>query len=415
MHPENLIKKFTLSGIGLLIFLTSFCQKNYLPGFIVQFSGDTLHGFVDYLHLEKNSKVLFFKIKLGENMFKYTPINILGFGILDEFYEGAIIKTDISQETLSGLNLESDTVFLQTMFKGPRSIYYYQNKYGKDQFYIKNDTTYELLVYKKYYKNQDSKIVIVENKKYIGQLFNYLQDCPSIQSKLNTTEYTKKGMESLFVSYYELTQSNIQFQKKAKKISIEMGILTGLSITSLKFEGTFAGPIVETTYPKSVNFSTGLFFDIILPKKQGRLSSNNELIFTSYKMSALLNYYSRDKYSKNYTEIGYSYLKINNMLRYKYPIGSLFVFFNVGISNGFVISETNYLKIERTYYSEHTIKEVKAIDDPRKYEQGYILGLGTKYKKFSFEIRNEKANGVSNFTSLSSPTNRYYFLLGYRF
>jgi hypothetical protein len=415
MHPENLIKRFMLLGLGIFISLTSFSQKNYLPGFIIALRGDTLHGFVDYTNLEKNSKILLFKIKSDENKIKYSPIDIVGFGVLDEFYESAVVKTDISQENESGLNLESDTVFLQTLFKGSRSLYYYVNKYGKDQFFIKNDTTYELLVHKKYYKTQDSRTVTVENKKYIGQLFNYLQDCPSIQSKLNITEYTKKSLESLFVSYYKLTQSDILFQKKTKKISVEMGILTGLSITSLKFDGTFAGPIIESTYPKSVNFSSGLFFDVILPKKQGRLSANNELIFTSYKMSALLNYYSRDKYSINYTEIGYSYLKINNMVRYKYPIGSLFVYFNAGISNGCVISETNYLKIERTYFSEHTIKEVKAVDDPRKYEQGYILGLGTKYKKFSFEIRNEKSNGISNFASLSSPTNRYYFFLGYRF
>ena len=32
------------------------------------------------------------------------------------------------------------------------------------------------------------------------------------------------------------------------------------------------------------------------------------------------------------------------------------------------------------------IKEEKALDDTRKYEQGWIAGIGTKYHKLSSEI-----------------------------
>ncbi|CAN0540382.1 unnamed protein product, partial [Scytosiphon promiscuus] len=51
----------------------------------------------------------------------------------------------------------------------------------------------------------------------------------------------------------------------------------------------------------------------------------------------------------------------------------------------------------------------------RKHEQGYILGLGIKKGKVSFETRFEQGNGISSYNNLISKTNNYYFLLGFKF
>ena len=103
------------------------------------------------------------------------------------------------------------------------------------------------------------------------------------------------------------------------------------------------------------------------------------------------------------------------MVRYKYPIGGVFVFLNGGISTGFTINETNYKKVESTFFDIQTVEEGNAIDGTRKLEIGYILGIGIKYKRFSFETRYDAKNGMSEYTDLKSTTKRYYFLLGYRF
>jgi hypothetical protein len=88
---------------------------------------------------------------------------------------------------------------------------------------------------------------------------------------------------------------------------------------------------------------------------------------------------------------------------------------NAGISSGFAIIETNYSKSDIVFGTERRIEVGKALDDTRKFEQAYILGLGTKFKKYSFDIRYERGDGMSKYSSLGSTTNRYYFLLGYRF
>jgi len=94
------------------------------------------------------------------------------------------------------LNIETATTFLQTIIKGKKSLYFYRNKIGKDQFYIRQDSGYNLLVYKKYFKIQDGEKGIAANNKFLGQLSFYLQECPSIQSKLKSTVYTKKSLET---------------------------------------------------------------------------------------------------------------------------------------------------------------------------------------------------------------------------
>lgn len=124
---------------------------------------------------------------------------------------------------------------------------------------------------------------------------------------------------------------------------------------------------------------------------------------------------SENGYEHTFTTIGYTYLKMNNMLRFKYPIGRLQVYSNVGISNGFAIKEINYRKKETKLYAMERVVEDKAINDTRKYEQGYLLGLGIILKKYNLEIRYEKGNGMSDYNGLKSSTSRFNFLLGYRF
>jgi len=422
MPIKNCIARITLTVLGIFIFQISFCQKNYLPGYIIPLKGDTLKGFIDYRNWEHNPGKVFFKEKLSDKNTVYTPMNSKSFGVLDEVYKSAIIQTEISPDNTNNLqfdpelNIENDTAFLQTMIQGAKNLYFYINKQGRIQFYIKQDSGYELLVYKKYLKERDGERVIMENNKYIGQLTIDLADCPNILSKIWQTKYTKKSMENLFLYYYDCTQSKMKFQKKTEKTSTEFGALAGLSLTTLKFKGNDFPYLANVNYKQSTNFSAGLFFNIILPRNQKKWSICNSISFAQYKVDGSITDFIRENYyTITNTKFEYSYLKLNNLLRYSYPIRKLCVFVNVGISNGYVISEKNYKKQTLIFYSPGEVTEGKAIDNTRKLEECYVLGLGTKFKRYSFEMRYEKGNGMSDYLALKASTLRYYFLFGYRF
>ena len=190
-----------------------------------------------------------------------------------------------------------------------------------------------------------------------------------------------------------------------------------LSISSISFESSNnVNTYLNVNYPPSVNVAGGLFFDAILPRNQGKWSFCNELFFTSYQFSSRSdNYTDEDRYTINYTEINYAYVKLNSLVRFSYPVGAIRIYANAGMSNGFAINEHNYRRRESKVFSTVRSEELKAIEETRRYEQGLVLGLGARYRRYSLEARHERANGMSEYVTLATPTRRYYLLLGYAF
>lgn len=416
---------FTVAGLlltGMFMYQPAFSQENFNEGYIVKQNGDTVLGFIDYRNWDKNPEKIRFKSNVDENAIFYNPTEIIEFGVKDEIYVGAIVNAEVSSlrsDKLGDnpeLNIRVDTVFLQTIFRGHRSLFYYKNAEGRDNFYIMEGTEFELLIYKKYDVERDGREGIAENKKYLNQLALYLNDCVSIQTKVNKTGYKSTDLVKLFQYYYSCSASDDFFHKKLDKAYIETGLLAGVSLTSLNFSSSGFPYLAEAEFDQSINFTTGLYLDIILPKNQGKWSVNNEIFYTSYNVTGTYVESKSDNfYETSISEIGYSYLKINNMLRFKYPLGNMFLFANAGIANGFAIAETNYKESTLTVSSTETVTEGVAMDETSKYEQSFLLGTGARYNKFSFEFRYENGNGMSAYKNLNSSARRFYFLFGFRF
>lgn len=411
--------------LTILLFLLAtyhaYSQENFLPGYVIELNGDTLNGLIDYRNWGKSPEKINFQGPGGEEQL-YSPSQIRAFGVEDERYVSAVVDTEISP-VQSGkilpepqLRLETDTAFLQTMISGPRSLYYYKDEDGKEHFYIRKDGAFELLIYKKYSEQVDGEKVIKEIREYAGQLREYLSDCPDIVSETKNADYRKGSLEKVLLAYYDCTAEEMDFQKTSEKIRVEFGALAGVSSTSLNFKSDNFAALVNTEYPASLGFAGGFSFDVIFPRNRGKWSLNNELLFSSYRVSGRYeDIQSEEQYTITTTEIGFAYLKLNNMIRYKHPFPGFFLFFNAGISNGFAIGETNEMVRESRLFTQIRTEEGAAIEDARKFEQGLLLGLGGKWNRYSAELRYERGNGMSNFSGLNSLTNRFFFLLGYSF
>lgn len=424
------MKKLTLVILGILIFQSSFSQTQNLPGYIVTLKGDTIHGTIDYHSWGVNPTKVSFR-SVNDNVQNiYKPKDIKSFSVNHEIYVSAKVKVEVGSRNINNLHQDPvvktklDMVFLETMIRGVKSLYHFKNSDGIEDFYIKHNGEYVLLIYKKYLKKlrddkrfvQNIRIYITDNNKYLGQLAYYLKDCKSIDSKIKGTKYNQKSLEKLFLYYYDCTHSEVEFKKNIQGLKLEVGVLAGISSSSIEFNSTTLMNIVNAKDSRSLNFSGGMFLDLVLPRTKRKLSIYNELIYTSFKFE---NYYSdytnENKYTNTHVNFGYSYLKMNNMLRFKYPIGRLYVFANAGISNGVVISEINKEQVESKFYATTRSEVGKVINDTRKYELGYLVGLGAKYNKYSFEMRYEKGINMFPYTTLGSTTIRYYVLFGYRF
>lgn len=422
MNEIEKIKKLGLIVLGILYFQIAFSQKNYVSGYVIKNNTDTIYGLVDYRNWDKNPDKIDFKTDIDSNPISFNPADITEFKVENEIYVSGIVNTEITSLQTEMLRedpqiiLKVETTFLQTLFRGKKSLYYFKNYDGRENFYIKQDTGYSLLLYKRYLKRQDGNLLVTENKTYVGQLTIYLNDCLTIKSKLENTSYKQNSLLKLFQYYYECSSSDIFFQKEKEKTDLEIGVLAGVSLTSLEFGSDAYLHLVNAGYKPSTNFSCGMYFDFHLSRNFGRWSINNELLFSTYQVKGTYESFKNiNKYSLTTTEFGYSYFKVNTLARFKYPIGHIFLYLNGGLSNGYAINETNYKKIESKFYETESLVEEKALKDTRKYEIAFILGSGIKYKNYSIEFRAEKGNGMSLYTELNSTTTRYYFLFGYRF
>lgn len=408
----------------MLIFQCVFSQEDYKSGYVIKNNSDTIFGLIEHKAWRGNPVAIQFKTAIGNETVSYRPADIAEFGFGEEIYISHKVEVGVSSMQMGELELdaqlktETETVFLQTLFDGEKSLYYYVSALGVNNFYIKQDTSLNLLVYKKYIKKveHDNKTFAMENKRYIGQLLVYLNECERINSKIQNTSYNKSSLIKVFQQYYECTSTAVSFQRKTQKFDFEFGVLAGVSLTSLEFtsNGEFSY-LINTDYSSSINVSAGLFIDVILPVTKGRWSINNELLLSSYKVKgSYTDFKDEDYYSITDTEFGYSYLKINTLLRYKHPVGNVFLFFNGGMSNGLAISETNYKLVESKFHSSERLVEGLALNEARKYERGIILGAGVKYTRFSCEMRYENGNGMSNYGPLGAVTKRFYLLFSYR-
>jgi len=412
------------------IFLSANGQENYVPGYITDLNGDTIKGLINYKNWNKNPDIIYFKKETTDPGTSYNPLNIRCFSVLDEMYISAVVDIETSPVLTAKLkpdpelHFAKDTTFLQTMIDGQKSIYYLKDRTGKSHFYIR-DSTFQLLIFKRYFKVVNGKNGVAENRNFLGQLTNYLSDCPDIRKKIVKTEYDKISLEKLFVSCYgsasynnqkNLEPESITFQKKTEKPKTKFGLLGGMTSTSIKFESVIHENLTKSDFQPSQRLTGGVFLDIILPRLQDKWSVCNEMTLTGYLFKGdFLDFETNERHTMYHSTIGFSYLNMNHMVRFTYPVKKFHVFANTGISYGRIIRSKNFLKKEIKYYSDDIVEIDEALNYVRPFEQRFNAGIGARLSNISCEFRYEIGNGVASTIQLSSTTQRLYFILGYRF
>lgn len=379
---SNSILSGLLTLILVLFLQFSFGQENYIPGYVINKNGDTLQGTIDYRNWKYPPEKISFKNQINSTQIIFTPTDIMEFGVQDDKFISGIVETEISSSKInklkaeSLLNIKTDTTFLQVLFEGNKSLYFYKNDYNQDNFYIKRNTIFELLIHKEYLKEEKGKTVIAQNKRYLGQLNNYLEDCKNVKSILTNLSYNQNSLVKLFKRYYNCSISEPSFKATEANVLAEVGALAGISVSSLNFTGDDAFIyLTKGDYSSSTKATGGLFIDLVFPRNMRKWSLNNELLFTKYEFKTNSeDIEHQDQYSLFTTEIGFSYIKVNSLARYRMSTGRLGTYINAGVSGGFIISDNkNYNKEERHFYGIETIIEKKALEEFKKFEFGLLL------------------------------------------
>jgi len=401
-----------------------FAQSGYHPGYIVLLQGDTVRGFVDHRNFDKGSARISFRASAEGAERVYKPLDIRSFSVSDLQYIGGMIQVETSPIEVNqldynaSLNLRTDTAFVLVLVNGVKSLYTYTVPgWGgrKKLFYIGQDGKLELLLYKLYRQEAVNREIVTAYNGYVGQLKTYLQDCPSIKKKLRSPRYYRSDLERVFRKYYKCVEKQPVYQQELKDKTLEVGVLAGATKSTVAFnvEDGATPWFANTSFSGGMQFTWGVYLDVKLPKKLSNFSINNEIQFTSYHLegSRTYNTSAGAQYSEGY--IGGAYMRLNTMARFRYPVGKVRFFANLGVSNGYARwvdnFEYNLIKGNSAY---GTIVPTK---DERNYEFGLLGGMGLRYGRGGIECRYNRGNGSSNGDSgVSIVTKQWLFFLTYR-
>jgi hypothetical protein len=258
-------------------------QTDFKPGYIIENSGDTIFGEIDYRGdlLMTNTC----KFKTSDNLIsEYQPKDIFGYRFIDGKYF-------ISKE-FKGQNL-----FLEYLIKGKVNIYYYRDNDG-DHYLVDRDTLgLSELAYSQKIKYKDDVPYFVESKRYIGILQYYMQDAPKLNTRiLNLNEPTRDNLVKLAKDYHNSVcdgEKCIIYEQKKHKVIVNMELLGGITYINKYLTGS---DDLGNIYAENKNyFQSGLLFHFSMPRINEKIYLKTGLIYS------LLEDANKNKY--NYIKI----------------------------------------------------------------------------------------------------------------
>jgi hypothetical protein len=428
-----IMKKFKYFFLFCLIevcFLPDiFSQENFEQGYVLAQNGDTLNGQIDNRNKWQTPDSIRFINNLKTGVEIFTPRTASGFFVKGDKYISAEIRNDLLHRGQPADNESIPVyakVFLLVLIEGEKNLYSYWDADNKTYYFIKTDRGYEWLEYREYIavKEQDAEATgdekyVKKESKYIGQLILYFQDCPKIQNYLNTTTYDTKSLTHLYSRYYKYCSSDPAYLKTRAKIKTRFGVQGGVSFTKLDFtevsEFHNLKHTVNADYPMDIKPAAGIFCEFVLPRNNGKWSFLTELLYTSFKTSGTTTTYMTPEYYRVYTsEFDYSYIGLNAMIRFSYPIGQIKLFLNGGFRYNFQISgENSMTEVDYLYENVVTMPTKEALET-LNHEYGFLGGMGLRFKKLSLEGRCNLSLGFTNYVDFESHIKQINVLLGYR-
>lgn len=383
----------------LLFALPVAAQSDFREGFIVQTSGDTLRGQVNYRSGILAGNVCVFKQNAQAGEITYTPKDILSYGFPND--KNFQVRHLDHADTLA-----AEDVFAEELVRGNINLYNY-----KGTFFVQKrpDTKMHKLYItsESYYKygpgenptNSTGTLTVRRVNHHISVLNMLMQDCFQMLSKIEYVTLTQKGLVALVRQYNQCTGSKEQIVFKEDKpwLATRAGILAGINHTTLSFSAKDEAylHLAHANFNKETYPTFGLLVSFNSPRVSEQLSLQLEVQYLRNKFAAQPSYEWFGTYYDNEVEFNLSALKGSAFFRYDFS-GKVFQpFINAG---GFInFYQTREYKHKQYVRSTSTsTPEERTKDNPdfvAKRQQGLLSGVGTyihiKKQKLSVEARYE--------------------------
>jgi hypothetical protein len=292
-------KYFFLILFLLQVFIVSYGQNGYDPGFIITNDNDTIKGLIKLKSNYLNSRSCNFIDGNKQNARDYSPSDINAYRIENKKY---YVSKEVSIDSVK------QRIFLEYLVEGIVNLYYFKDL-QKEYFFLEKESNMISL-------SNEASMVIVKEKGVTGEeietqysknsnqyrrMLTYLfQDSPGTLQKISSTgfdyrslikitldyhraickddkciDFTRSTKKSLFIEPYfgmidswmglyssknHVYQSNlyagIQFRFKPAKRFTHLNFLAGINVSSNNFQGDFVNTLYTTDYIKTYRIHT---------------------------------------------------------------------------------------------------------------------------------------------------------------
>ncbi|MEE4260294.1 MAG: porin family protein [Bacteroidales bacterium] len=430
--------RFSLVFSLLLLSFSSFfstlstAQNNYVPGYIVDNSGDTTHGYIEYYEWAITPSKISFKKETNTDPVVYHADDLLAFQLNNYIYQSRFVTLTYSPRSPDNAlesatpKSESSKLFLFLLIDGNITFYKYFDQFGNDHYYIETPTdSIDELLYFKYYQVENDKRILHTNNKYKGQLLFHLRACNTLKSQILDAAYEPGDLHRVITSYYNCTGDTITYQyrntdnfsAKRKRSRVKIGLFAGVSTTKISFvsgEGKY-NYVLRADFKNSTNPVFGIQINAEPAKANGRWGIIMDVLVKSYSFSAnYTNTWDVSNYDSYDMKMAATYLSVNPMWRYYFSKTRIKPYLNAGGYLASVLTKVDEMYHEKDVNGVITSENSTVFDDQtRRFDYGFTIGGGVKIYKFNLDIRYNY--GGTSIYPVNSNTQSILFMLGFIF
>jgi hypothetical protein len=353
-------------GFAFLFFLTTLtlqAQSYFRPGFIITLQQDTIYGEVDLRINSINAHRCTFRATGSNEIQNFAPFDILGYRFTEEgkFYVSKAVE--LAPE-------KPDTVFLEFLLQGMRSLYYYETEQGVPIYFVQVGNRLVKVDAPQLSKNEGPMFTWGEGR--YQPILRVVFDSPKVQKEIDNVKYTRQSMIQLARDYHYATcttgEDCVEFETAEVKdppatwtFVPYVGIIQ--YYTSNKPEGV--------TNPKW-SYTGGVTVVVTNTRWSKAISLTGDLAMSKFK-----GYFT----DKGQYPVHYDNLMMSGKLgiRFTYPKGIVRPFAGIGVSvTGFFQTEQD--KIDNDYFFDAKEEE--------KLYAGYYIDAGLNFKLSKHENKN---------------------------
>jgi hypothetical protein len=416
------IRRTFLSLLCYAFFLTAAGQENFLDGYVVLRSKDTIRGQIDFRDWNANPYQITFQEARTAKKTSFKADELTAFFVSGETYRSytvTIYPYSLDVEMLSNdfKDTPYDSVaFLRLLLPGKLSLYSYADRQEGHYFFVQrpDERPEQLRIRSSVVDNNGLKALDRVNV-YIDQLRSLVYDCPGLSGKTSGLPYTESAIRKLLFSYDHCGKDTVESVAHGGESAVRFEPLVGFIHTSFHVTGDVDA--AKMSWPADNSISIGIGAHISLPRSRQQFS---------FLIDALYNrlYSKSSAYMPNgfTTEMGYIDLQLlqNDVLfRYQYPAGKVRPFAEAGIANIFVIKDKSYMGDQETGETTITRSSLFSLFTGSNGVPSYIFGLtggaGVQIGRFSIEARIRYASGLSEAEDVSAPITSVSVLAGWSF